>query len=92
VAYSAGGFFRPASISWLGRMIRSHRLRCVAFGTTTEVVRSNSGRIMTHGSVRVEFESTRPPNTGSKPQRIRPMKLNPRPVIPMATEVWRKAA
>jgi hypothetical protein len=50
--------FRPASISWLGRMIRSCPLRFVTFGASAGVVPSNSGRITARGSVGVEFEST----------------------------------
>lgn len=75
---TSGRLFRPAPISWSGQMICRYPLRSVAFRAVDLTCASGSGRMTAHGSVRVEFESTRAwvqlgfaetGNTGSNLQR-----------------------
>jgi len=67
------GFQDPPPISRLGRMICSHQLQSVALRRGNVTCGSGSGRVETHGSVRVEFESTRAVGTA----RIREKGVRP---------------
>src|ERR1700737_2737648 len=51
--------FRPSPISRLGRVIWSYQLQSVAFRRGNLTCASGLGRIETHCSVRVEFDTTR---------------------------------